>query len=498
MALFGRKKTSEAGEDTAATENDQKTFEPQPDKARKWFEHARVAAERYDYDYALVCFANGMRFDPERMSMHEVMYEAAIQYLTRGGKPASSKELRKFSTENAIEKFAAAEFAWMKDINNAALALKLMEAAIGAEQIEFCRWLAPRTLNLLRKQKKPSKSGFVKAKDLFARAGAWDEALAAGEEAYRLDPNDNDLAAEINDLAAQRAMDRGGYEEATKAGEGGFRKFVKDADKQRELEESESIAAGEDVEQRNLSRAKKRYEEEPNSPEAINLYASLLRKRGTPEALKDARSIYQKGFEDTGEYRFRMNAGDIDIDLQRRRVIDLTERAEDDPDNAQLKEKLEQAQSDLLKLRSEEYQSRVKKYPTDRRLRFDLGMVEFELGRYEEAMPSFQTAKDEPKLRVRAGQMLGLCFAREGWHLEAIGEFKEALDKLDATERDLELLIRYDLMLSLIEHAREDQSVDLAKEALENCSTIARKDITFRDIRAKRKEIDTLLKELAA
>ena len=52
-------------------------------------------------------------------------------------------------------------------------------------------------------------------------------------------------------------------------------------------------------------------------------------------------------------------------------------------------------------------------------------------------------------------------------------------------------------MVSLIAHARDEQSVELAKRALDICSSIARKNITYRDIRVRRKEIDNLIKELS-
>ena len=111
-------------------------------------------------------------------------------------------------------------------------------------------------------------------------------------------------------------------------------------------------------------------------------------------------------------------------------------------------------------------------------------------------MECFQKSKDEPKLRTRSGHFLARCFATEGWHSEAVDEFRDTLKNMDATERDLELDIRYDLMESLIELARAERSEYMAKEALEICSGIARKDITYRDIRSRRKELDELSREL--
>ncbi len=240
---FGKKKPSDG--DNGDNGKESAPFEPQPEKARKWFEHARAAADTYNYEYALWCYANGIRLDPMTISAHEAMYEAAVQYFNGAGKPASGREVRKIEGPHAIEKFAAAEFAWLKDINNGSLALKFLDAAVKADQWagEIGRWHAPRVLNVLRRQRKPSKSSFLQAKDLFPKLGAWVEAIAAGVDALQLDPADAALEDELKDLTAERAMDQGRYAEAG-GEEGGFRKFVKDIDKQRELEEAEAISGG--------------------------------------------------------------------------------------------------------------------------------------------------------------------------------------------------------------------------------------------------------------
>ena len=92
--------------------------------------------------------------------------------------------------------------------------------------------------------------------------------------------------------------------------------------------------------------------------------------------------------------------------------------------------------------------------------------------------------------------MLGRCFAAEGWHEEAVGEYRDALTQIAGLEADRELSIRYDLMSSLIERAKLEKRGDLAREAAEICSAIVRKNIGYRDIRQKRKDIDVLQKEL--
>ena len=81
----------------------------------------------------------------------------------------------------------------------------------------------------------------------------------------------------------------------------------------------------------------------------------------------------------------------------------------------------------MLHLQHAEYTERVREYPTNRFIKQQLGEVEFVRCQYHEAMKCFQVAKDEPKVRVKAGYMLGRCFAAERWHKEAIEEYKEAL-----------------------------------------------------------------------
>jgi tetratricopeptide (TPR) repeat protein len=137
------------------------------------------------------------------------------------------------------------------------------------------------------------------------------------------------------------------------------------------------------------------------------------------------------------------------------------------------------------------------KYPTDCGIKMEVGRIRFELAQYDDAMPCFQQAKDEAKYRVAAAHMLGRCFAAQNWHAEAVGEFNEAIQVLDAGNAERELDIKYDLMNSLIELARAEKDAQAARDAAEICSHILRKNIAYRDIRERRKQVDALVKEIA-
>ncbi len=480
MALFGRKKS----ETENGAESSEVVFTAQPEKARKWFAHARTMADSFNYESALVYYANGIKLDPNRMPAHEDMMKVALRYRQDGGKAATGKEVRSIGESDAVSKFAAAEFAWMKDIENGALAVKAMDAAMKADLLEFGHWVAPHALNLTRRGKRVSRGSLLQIKQLSSQVGAWDVAIAAGTAALQMDPSDSELDRELKEMAAERAMDQGGYDEAA-GQEGGFRKFVKDMDKQQSLSDADQISGNQSTEERLLSQARAEYEHNATSPDVINRLAQLVKKQGGQEAEDEAHDIYMKGFEATGEFRFKMLGDDIKLGQLRAQIASA--------DDEQIREELSQK---LAETELAFFEERAAKYPTDRSMRFRLGECALRAGNVELATECFQRTKDEPKLQVRAGHLLGRCFAAESWHAEAIAEYKEALSVLDSTQSDLELPIRYDLMVSMIDFASVERSEEQAREALEICSSIARKDITYRDIRSRRKEIDELLKQI--
>lgn len=470
-------------------------FQPDPEKANKWFNHGRVAIGQQNYTYAMFCFAMGMKLDPNNMQAHESMYDAAIRHFNAGGKPAGRDDIKKVQGPGPVDRFATAEFVWMHDLNNLALALDLLENTGLIGQVNFGKWLGPRVLAMMRKQQVKKKNQWVQLKDHLARAECWNEAFAAAETALQIDPTDGQLANQIKELQAQQAIERGGFNNPN-SGQDGYRSNIKDAEKQRALDEQDSMSGGAEKEERNLERAKRDFEDNPMSPEAIAKYALLLKRKATPDAEDAAYAVYISGYERLGEYRFRMHAGDLRMSQLRRRTQAAKERADATPTDELLKTEYINLARELRELEGAEFRERASKYPTDRGLKIELGRIEYDLGNYEDAMGNFQSAKEEGKYRVRATFMLGRCFAAMGWFTEAISEFREALSAIDATSKEVELDIRYELMLALIELAKAENSPAAAKEAFEICSAIVRQNIGYRDIRDRRKEIEQLRKDL--
>lgn len=479
-------------------ETQQTAFVAQPEKARPFLDRARDVADKGNATYALQLFANAVRFDPANIAIHDAFFECAKVFFSAGGTPAKPADLKQLESATAVDRFAQAEYAWMRDPNNLDRALELLDAAGKAGQTEFGGWFAPKALNLVATAmaKKPNKKVWKRAKDLFSDVQAWNEAFIAGEQAVKLDPTDTELINDLKQLTAARAIQQGGYDQ-TAGTEGGFRKNVRDLEKQRELEAAESITGAGGSDERNLEMRRKAYQENPLSTDNVQLYAQALRKSGDPEQEKLAYQVYMQAWTALKEYRFKQAAGEIKISRARRQLAAIEARAAQNPADAAARADAEKARRAVLELEIAEYKDRAAAYPTDRSVKFEIGRIMADQGKSEEAMPYLQQAKEEPKLRTAAAHLLGRCFAAETWYTEAVEEYKAALASIDPSQSERELEIRYELMLALIELARAERALQHAKDAAEICSAILRKDIGYRDIRNRRKELDALVKELA-
>lgn len=499
MALFGKKK--EGGEEGGVGSG---VFRPDPKKAESFFKHAHAMHETTNFEYAMTLWLQGLRQDPTNMRALESFWESCQAFIAKRQKFGATKEQEKnfggkSSAPPAVERLLVALLGWGTKPLDSVAGLKVVEALTKVEGIDLSEqiyWVGEKALLTARREKKPKKETFVKLKDLFVEAGVFALAVKAGEAAVELDPTDGALQAEVRNLSAQATMSSGGYEETGQAG--GFRANIRDTSKQRELEEEERIVKTEDVIERAILRAKADYESRPQDTSAIQRYARALLDRGTPADEKAAFALLSKAYEETHEFRFRQQAGEIKIRQGRRKVALLRKEAESETASPEAKELYAKGQRALLKLEAEEYALRVRAYPTDLGYKFELGKRYFELGKLQEAIELFQVARDEPKRRAECLSYLGRAFLELGWQVEAIDMLREAIEAHEVPSDETGRELRYGLMRALENKAREERGLEAAEEASRIASGIAVEQISFKDIRERRASLQELVRELRA
>jgi len=489
VPLFGSK-TNDAS-DAEAPKRD-------PRKARPWFDRAKTVADAQNYDYAINCYISGLLHAPDALDQHEALREVALKRKVQGGKPAGWRDKSPVSGKSHVERMLEAEFAFSKDPGAAGSALKIMEEAMAATRegdvdlSEAAFWVGELAIEANRSAKRPSKQAYLKVCDLFEEMGRPDKAAEACSYAVRLDPQNGELNRKLRDLQAETTLMKGGY-----GGEsGGFRKGVKDAEGQKALEQQDQIARTDEAQDELITRLRSEYEDNPEDPTAMEKLVRALRERQTKAAEDEAIQLLEAGFEKFGQYRYKMQVGDIRMRQFSRALREMRQRMEAEPSNDELKREYRRMATLQAKFELGEYMERVKNYPTDMSLRYELGRRQFALGKYDDAIASFQEAQSDPKHRSAAMRYLGEAFYKKGWYDDAIDIFRRGLEAHGGGDDKLALELRYDLMDALAAKAKKDSDLEAAQEASRLGSQIAQTDINFKDIRNRVDEMRQFVNDL--
>lgn len=498
MAFFGKKKDDDSdkpkgdgkGGDGAADK-----APVSPDKAAKFFDHAKTVHEATNYEYAMQSYLSGLRQEPSSMRGLEGFWISSQAFLSESdGKPPSKEMIREFGGRSDLDRYLEALLHWGIKPLDALLAVKAAEAAAKLNMPEPTYWIGHRAMHVAAAEKKPRKELFLKLMEVFGKVGAFDKSVEAGGAALKLDPLDGKLAAEVRNLAAQATMNKGGYEQTGQSG--GFKANVRNMDAQRKLEEGERIVKTEEVMDRVVAEAKADYESRPDDLPAVTKYIDRLKERGRPEDDKVARELSLKTFETTKQFRFRQIYGDLRLRQATRKLNEYKAKAEKAPSDAGAQANYAQARMKFAEMEIEELKLKVEAYPTDLGLKYQLGRRDYELGNYDDSIGLFQESQRDAKHRLDSLYYIGLAFQKKEWHDEAIHSFRQALEIHKAHSDEMGTALRYGLMTALETKAGIDKDLALAEEADKIASSIAIQQINYRDIRVRRDALKKLMVEL--
>lgn len=491
MALFGfGKKGEEKAKDEAAKgEPGKPVFSPE--KARSFFEQARVKQEVGSYDYALNLWLNGLRLDPNNLAAVQAFFSCASQ----SGVKEPTRDLKQITDGSTpVHKVLAAWLAWaFRPLDaDAAIRAAMEPAALGLS--EPGRWIAPKALEVLYRAERPRKSQYIDLMRTFITLEQFDLAVKAGEGAIKMDPGDVPLTNDVRNLAATATMTKGGYENSGQ--EGGFRSNIRDAEKQRRLEESERLAKGESALDRGVETAKAEYEARPTDKPTIRRYIEALVARKQPHDIEGAIAVATKAFADTQEYQFRALAGDIQVKVGRARLKALKATAEANPGDAGARRAFVEAEAKQLALEINELEASCRAYPTDMTKRFELGQRYLLAGRHADAIGQFQSSKNDGRLKAASLTFLAQAFTAMDWNDEAIETYRQAIEGHQDLADENGMALRYGLMTCLLTRAGESKDVASAEEAEKLASAIAMQQFQYRDIQAQRTSAKQLVQKL--
>jgi len=502
--MFGKKKPKDAskpGGDPPAggvvAEGDLLAFSDQ--KARRFFEHAETVHEATNYEYAMTSWLSGLRQNPASMEGLEGFWRSATAFVEKTKGKLSKETRRSFSGKGDVERLLGSLLEWgvnQLDPTNATRALESaakIHAKTDLDMGESVYWIAERAIPLILREKKPSKEMLVRVMEACTATGAYDLAVRSGDAACKLDPGNAELSNRVRNLAAQATMSTGGYENSQ---EGGFRSNIRDADRQRRLEQGEMLSKTEEIKDQVVADAEEEFRQRPEDIPTINSLVKALLDRGRPEDEARAFKLLTKAYERFNQFQFRQKAGEIKLRQARRKLAEYRSAAEANPEDAAAQQRAAQATRKFAEMELAEYRLRVENYPTDIALKYELGRREFELGNLDEAISLFQESQHDPRSRSQSLRLLGESFLLKGWVDEAIDTFRGAIERHGSEGDDMGRELRYGLMAALQSKAEQERSLEAAAEAEKLASGIAIQQINFKDIRARRDVLKKLVADL--
>ncbi|MEK6674381.1 MAG: tetratricopeptide repeat protein [Planctomycetota bacterium] len=478
-------KTSKAGDSALSVEpNGRLTTTPEDkSKAQKWFLRARELGDKRQFDYAIEYFVNGIEFWPDAVEEAcKPLHGCAVARRQTGGKKPGLKDsmTRSMTDKDAKKAFLNSLWLFGHEPDNVSYieGVARNAARLRAENVAF--WAAGVCLKTLDSAPKSTLKSFLQLAELIEALG--DRAAARNESpmavsAYQLgveslsaarrrSSKDQALDEALRHMSTKLTILKGKY----KDGAGSYRDSIVDNEEQRDLhDEQRSIQADERVDEL-VDKVQKEYEENPDDGAKVRTLIDLLCRREREEDERKAIEVLVFEFKRTGNYRWKLLADDIRMKQHGRKARELAKSG----DEAAIKEQ----QVAQLRYELSVFKERSERYPTDNRIKFEYAVRNFKAGRFDEAIPLLQVARNDPKNRIVCEMYLGRCFFRKGYHDQAIPTLESAIAGYDVQDDELAKSLLYWL-------ARSQEGAGRTTDAKQTYGKLLQVDYNYKDVRAR-------------
>jgi len=417
---------------------DEVTIEQAPQGVKDLFNKGFSAFERGNLDYAIDLLMQCVEIEPGLLKARKFLRAAQVQRLKKQKPTALSKILNQIcglplmakvmlltQTGKGGKAVVAAERLLCKDPLNINFLHAFADAADKAGYPET----AIQTLEIARDHFPDNGKVLLWLGDLYIEIGATKDGLACYEKLSALKPNDPDVVKKLKDAMALNSMAKDGWTEAAATG-GTFREMVRDTEEATVLErEAKAVKSERDADSL-ISNTLAKIEAEPQN---INYYRSLARLYMQKQAYDEAIQTVERALE--------ISPGDPELD----QLLASARTEQYDYRIAELQEAGDSAGAEALQAEraafvEESLAERIKRYPNDLRLRYELGVTLFKKQQFNEAIQQFQLSQRSPKHRARSLYYLAIAFKTKGQYDLALEQLQAAASEMptmDNTKKDI-------------------------------------------------------------
>ncbi len=259
-----------------------------------------------------------------------------------------------------------------------------------------------------------------------AKVGQFDQAISCFHRVVQVKPNDVEALKAIGDLAVEKTISRGGYEEA---------ETTRDV-KQRDAHEphpGEKVLTPEEKLQKLIAK----------SPDELAHYVELADVHTRNDRLADAEAVLAKALEASGgDQNIRERHEDAQLRRARQQLSVAEKRATEEGSEESV-ELAKRMKSELNRLEMDIYRGRSERYPTNLNFKFELGIRMKAAAQYSEAIQVLQQARGDSKRKSLVHVELGECFQHIKQFKLALNNYEEAISSMTDRSSDTGKLALY-------------------------------------------------------
>ncbi len=475
--------SGEAAGRLAATEADQA-------KARKLFAHAKKASDTRNYDYAVELYVSGLACWPDAVEegLKKLRVVATARQL-EGGRSPGFMTARKYPTggKDGLKSLNNALHLFGLNPTNLSYLENILLLAARARCDVMAAWIGPVIADAYKSSKKlPA-----------ARYQASCEALDAAAEVAMAFNNDdgaiellraNITTAQIwtfhypdsadppraeSHASGKLTILKGRFDKGED-----FTESLKDAELQQELHDRDKKVHTFDRTQDLIAKARHDWDQNRGVPNKLLTLVDLMTRTESEQSEEEAIRLLEEEFASSQDYVFKQKADELQIRSGNRRHRELEAKVNTAPDDAALQEELQEHSRRKLEIETKIFEERSRFYPTDLRVKFQVAVRYFLAHRVDEAIPLFQQARSDGRVRAESRLYLGRCFCHKAFYSQAAEILRRGVDELEGRSDGVAFDLNYWL-------ARALEADGAMKEAMRVYGHVIQLDYNFRDARQR-------------
>jgi tetratricopeptide (TPR) repeat protein len=299
---------------------------------------------------------------------------------------------------------------------------------------------------------------------LYHQMGENDQEVEVYNRISEIDPLNAEAVRLGKDASARASMTTGGWTQAES-----YRDLIKDKEAAVSLEQQSRMHLSGESLDRQIAETYARHQAEPQNVDLARRLATLHEQNDDIESAI-AWHQYAADLTSGSDAGLVRKVSDLKIKRAEREIAKheefLATHGAHDEVYREKAEELAVARKKRAEMLIGEACKRLERNPTDLQLRFELGEHLMNAGQYREALPELQRARQNPNARLKAMNLLGLCYRELGMLDLAMKQLEDAAKEIlsmDAMKKE----IVYNLGLIYEQMGERENSLNCMKKIYE-------------------------------